>query len=211
MRGGCWVRAPLPAWRAGLRGGAGQGRAYPGAALRGWRHQGEGVIQEGVHLLSRLLNRWLGGHVGWWHRGGVEHLISRGRAAVVWRQVRVRLYETGRRENKVEVQCGPHLIWLLFKAFKLIQFTFIFTYFRTLCSEVHLYSDDTLLPPSGLPQTRPLPQHSLLLMTTRLTVPSLKKLVIIFKTLILVQDVRVRSNIIVRLKLCNLSSAPLRL
>ncbi len=92
VRGGCWVRAPLPARRAGLWGGAGQGRAYPahpGAALRGRRHQGEGIIQKGMHLLPGLLNRGLGGHVGRWSRGRVKDLISRGGAAMVWGQVRV--------------------------------------------------------------------------------------------------------------------------
>lgn len=131
MRGGCWVRAPLPAWGAGLRGGAGQGRAYPGAALRGWRHQSEGVIQEGVHLLSRLLDGGLGGHVGRWCWGRVKHLISRGGAAVVWGQVRVRLYERERREYKVDVQCSPDLIWLLLK---------MYIYFY-LCFHSELYCD----------------------------------------------------------------------
>lgn len=94
VRGGSWVRAPLPAWRAGLGGGAWQGRAYPahpGASLRGRRHQGEGVIQKGVHLLPRLLNGGLGGHIGWRGRCRVKHLVGRGGAAVVWRQVGVRL------------------------------------------------------------------------------------------------------------------------
>lgn len=87
MRRGCWVRAPLPAWGAGLGGGAGQGRAYPaqpGAALRGRGHQGEGVIQEGVHLLPCLLDGGLGGHVGGRGRGRVKHLVGRGGAAMVW-------------------------------------------------------------------------------------------------------------------------------
>lgn len=94
VRGGCWVRAPLPAWGAGLGGGARQSRAYPAhpdAALRGRRHQGEGVIQEGVHLLPRLLYGGLGGHVGGWGRCRIKHLVSRGGAAMVWGQVRVRL------------------------------------------------------------------------------------------------------------------------
>lgn len=92
VRGDCWERAPLPATRAGLGGRAGQGRAYPahpGAALRGWRHQGKGVIQEGVHLLPCLLDGGLGRHVGWWGRGRIKHLVSRGGAAVFRGQVRV--------------------------------------------------------------------------------------------------------------------------
>lgn len=91
VRGGCWVRAPLLVWGPALRGGAGQGRAYPGAALRGRRHQGEGVIQKRVHLLPGLFNGGLGGHVGWRSRGRVKDLVSGGGAAVVRGQVGVRL------------------------------------------------------------------------------------------------------------------------
>lgn len=85
----------------GLGGRVRYSRAYPtdpGAALRGWRHQGEGVIQEGVHLLSCLLDGGLRRHVWRRRRGGVKHLISRGGAAVVRGQVRVRLYERERRD-----------------------------------------------------------------------------------------------------------------
>lgn len=111
VRGGCWVRAPLPAWGAGLGRGAGQGRAYPAhpsAALRGRRHKGKGIIQEGVHLLPRLFDGGLGGHVGRWGWGRVKHLVSRGGAALVWGQVRVRLYERGKENTKsmVEMQHG---------------------------------------------------------------------------------------------------------
>lgn len=120
VRGGCWVRAPLPASGAGLGGGAGQGRAYPahpGAALRGGRHQGKGVIQEGVHLLPRLLDRGLGGHVGWWGRGRIKHLVGRRGAAMVWGQVRVRLHKRGKREYQVDVKYGPDLILLSIQLF----------------------------------------------------------------------------------------------
>lgn len=72
-----------------------QGRAYPadpGAPLGGWRHQGEGVIQEGVHLLTRLLDGRLGGHVGRRCGGRIKDFISRRRAAAVWGQIWVRLW-----------------------------------------------------------------------------------------------------------------------
>lgn len=94
MGRGCWVRAPLPAGGASLRGWAERGGAYPtepGAALRGRRHQSEGVIQERVHLLTGLLDGRLRGHVGRGSRGGVKHLVGGRRAAVVRGQVGVRL------------------------------------------------------------------------------------------------------------------------
>lgn len=70
-------------------------------ALSGGRHKGKGVIKEGVHLLSRLLDGGLWGHVGRWGRGvpwrrgseTQENVINWGRAPVrgSWALVRVRL------------------------------------------------------------------------------------------------------------------------
>lgn len=71
------------------------------AALRGGRHQGEGIVQQRVHLLPRLLDGGLWGHVGGWGRGvagrrrrGTQEDIVRGGGAPVWGSlalVRVRL------------------------------------------------------------------------------------------------------------------------
>lgn len=69
--------------------------------LSGGRHKGKGIIEQGVHLLSRLLNGGLWWHVwGWgrgmaWRRGREtqENIINWGGTPVrgSWALVRVRL------------------------------------------------------------------------------------------------------------------------
>lgn len=53
------------------------------AALRGGRHQGKGIVQQGVHLLPRLLNGGLWGHVGGWGRGVARRRRSRTQEDIV--------------------------------------------------------------------------------------------------------------------------------
>lgn len=53
------------------------------AALRGGRHQREGVVQQGVHLLPRLLDRRLRGHVGGRGRGVARRRTSRTQKDIV--------------------------------------------------------------------------------------------------------------------------------
>lgn len=59
------------AWRAGDRGVAGDARESDPrcAALGRGRHKGEGIVQQGVHLLPRFLDGGLWRHVRGWGRG----------------------------------------------------------------------------------------------------------------------------------------------
>lgn len=96
-------RSGAPAWRAGARGVAvDPWESDPCcAALRGGRHEGKGIVQQGVHLLPRLLNGGLRGHVGRWRRGVTwrrgsrtqEDIVSGGGTPVrgSWALVGVRL------------------------------------------------------------------------------------------------------------------------
>lgn len=53
------------------------------AALRGGRHQGKGIVQQRVHLLPRLLDGRLWGHVGGWGRGVARRRRSRTQEDIV--------------------------------------------------------------------------------------------------------------------------------
>lgn len=86
-------RSGAPAWGAGGRGVAADPREGDSciAGLRGGRHEGKGVVQQGVHLLPRLLDGGLRGHirgwgwgVTWWRRRGTQEDVVGGGGAPVW-------------------------------------------------------------------------------------------------------------------------------
>ncbi len=108
-------RSGATTWRAGGRGVAvGPWESDPcRAALRGGRHQGKRIVQQGVHLLPRLLDGGLWGHVGGWRRsmawgrgsGTQEDVIGGGGALVrgSWALVRVRLERTEHINRQKEI------------------------------------------------------------------------------------------------------------
>lgn len=108
--GAPWSRAT--AWRAVARGvTVDPGESDPCcAALRCGRHKSKGIVQQGVHLLPRLLNGGLWRHVGGWGRsvawgrgsGTQEDIVNRGGAPLrwSWALVRVRLWNVYMKLNR---------------------------------------------------------------------------------------------------------------